>query len=283
MDRRTHRALQINERNVRQTLRVLKMSPERLLFPDEMILLHKAWSAGIMPDQCLAEMINRNAGICRDIAKHLHRPEDFEDAVAHTRIALITAIQRWDPDRGLRFSTYATKWITHTFRRYQTTHGKTIRIAEHAIFKWARIRKAYAEYIAVHHAEPTDEELANRTGLSISTIQIIRESQRIEPISINAPIQDPLGASIDERIATPANIENDYIESTLMDRISNALLSLDSDSRSILVRRFGLDGSKPETVHQIASRYKVTSLTMSDRIDGILKTIRCRYEIEDLT
>lgn len=231
----------------------------------------------------MAEMIQRNSGICRNVAKHILRQDDFEDAVAYTRIGLITAIHNWDPDRGLRFSTYATKWITHTFRRYQTTHGKTIRIAEHAIFKWARIRKAYAEYLAEYHAEPSDEELARRTGLSLGMIQSVRDSQRIEPISINAPIADTSNGSIDDCIATHANVENDYIDSTWTERISDALLSLDSDSRSILVRRFGLDGSKPETVHQIASRYKVTATTMADRIDGILATIRNRYEIEDLT
>lgn len=283
MDRRTHRSLQITERNVRLTLRVLKMYPERLLLPAEMILLHKAWSAGILPDQCMAEMIQRNSGICRNIAKHIHRHEDFEDAVAHTKIGLINALHNWDPDRGLRFSTYATKWITHTYRRYQTTHGKTIRIAEHAIFKWSKIRKAYAEYLAEHNAEPSDEELAKRTGLSLGMIQAVRDSQRIEPISISAPIADTSRGSIDDCIATHANVEDDYIESTLMERISNALLSLDSDSRSVLVRRFGLDGSKPETVHQIASRYKVTATTMNDRIEGIMETIRTRYNIEDLT
>jgi RNA polymerase primary sigma factor len=250
-----------------------------------MVLLHQAWAAGIMADECMAEMVQRNIGLCKEMAKQIHKQDDFEDAVGYCIQGLVTAIHKWDSSRGLRFSTYAMKWIIQKFRRYQTTQSKTIRVSEHTIYKWLKIRRVYAEYINQHGTPPTDEQLSGLTGLSVAMIGIARDSTRIEPVSMNALIAGTDGLSFEDvkLVGDSTSPEEEHMVDTAANRLGGALLSLDEDSRYLLVRRFGLDGSKPETIQAIASRYRTPVTVIEAQLVAIFAELRGRYEVEDLT
>ena len=271
--------------SIRQTLRALKKTPERLLSHDEMVLLHQAWAADIMADDCMAVMVHRNIGLCKEMAKQIHKQDDFEDAVAFCTQGLITAIHRWDSSRGLRFSTYAMQWIIQKYRRYQSTQSKTIRVSEHTTYKWLRIRKAYDQHVNQYGTPPTDEQLAEYTGLSVTMVGIARDSQHVQPSSISVPVAGTDGLVYEDCkvLGASTSPEETYIADTWADRLGDALLSLDEDSRYLLVRRFGLDGSKPETLRTIASRYKTPVSVIEAQIETALQSIRGRYEVEDLT
>jgi len=277
--------LQPSKSLVRQTLRALSKAPERLLSHDEMVLLHQAWAADIMPKECMAEMVHRNIGLCKEMAKQIHKQDDFEDAVAFCLQGLVTAIHRWDSTRNLRFSTYAMKWIIQKYRRYQSTQSKTIRVSEHTIYKWYRIRKAHDQHLHKYGTAPTDEQLAEYTGLSVTMVGIARASQHVEPMSLSTLIAgtDGLGFEDCKVLGVSTSPEEEYIADSWATRLGDALLSLDEDSRYLLVRRFGLDGSKPETIQTIASRYRTHVTVIEARIQEALETIRNRYDVEDLT
>lgn len=276
--------MQITERKVRATLRNLQRSPGRLLSHDEMVLLHSAWSAGVLPEECHAMMIDRNLGLCREVCKAIHDRDEFEDAVSQSTLGLILAIERWEPSRGYRFSTYATKWILQKYRRYQTGQRQTIRVSEHAIYKWLRIRKIYAEYERLHGRHPTDAELSQITGLTVEMICTVRDAQRIQPHSLNTKMTDQPTELIDMMPAGDSTSPVQAImDATMADRLGEALCSLDDDTRSIIVRRFGLDGSKPETLQQIGSRYRTHASVIEARIKTAFESIRAKYDIEDLT
>ena len=252
---------------------------------EEMVLLHQAWAADIMPKECMAEMVHRNTGLCKEMAKQIHKQDDFEDAVAFCMQGLIIAIQRWDSSRGLRFSTFAMKWIIQKYRRYQSTQSKTIRVSEHTIYKWLRIRKAHDQHLHQHGTAPTDEQLSTYTGLSVTMIGIARDSQQVQPVSINVPVSGTDGLVYEDCrvLGASTSPEEAFIAESWADRLGDALLSLDDDSRYLLVRRFGLDGSKPETLRTIASRYKTPVSVIEAQIESALASIRGRYEVEDLT
>jgi RNA polymerase primary sigma factor len=177
------------------------------------------------------------------------------------------------------------KWIIQKYRRFQSTQSKTIRVSEHTIYKWLRIRKAYDQHLHQHGIPPTDEQLSTYTGLSVTMIGIARASQHVEPMSLSTLIAgtDGLGIEDCKVLGVSTSPEDEYIADTWATRLGDALLSLDDDSRYLLVRRFGLDGSKPETLRTIASRYKTPVSVIEAQIETALASIRGRYEVEDLT
>ena len=84
---------------------------------DEMILLHYGWANGIHADDCFEAMIRHNFAFIREVCKVIQHKEHFVDACQYCVEGLIRAIEKWEPERGLRFSTYAHPWIYQKLRR----------------------------------------------------------------------------------------------------------------------------------------------------------------------
>jgi DNA-directed RNA polymerase sigma subunit (sigma70/sigma32) len=116
-------------------------------------------------------------------------------------------------------------------------------------------------------------------------VGIARDSQHVQPSSISVPVAGTDGLVYEDCkvLGASTSPEEAYIAESWADRLGDALLSLDEDSRYLLVRRFGLDGSKPETLRTIASRYKTPVSVIEAQIETALESIRGRYEVEDLT
>ena len=271
--------MQVRPSTIRQTLRKLREAPERLLSHDEMVLLHRAWSAGIHADDCLDAMIRHNYAFVREVCKVIKHKEHFTDACQYCVEGLIRAIEKWEPERGLRFSTYAHPWIYQKLRRYQSNQYRTIRIAEHALVKWHKLKRHYVILELELKRPPTDAELSERSGMSLETIDICRTAAGIEPVSMDTPVQGSELVLADTAVfgSTPS-AEHEYLAEIEEGSLTETLSKMDDETRQMLVLHYGLDGRVPQTIHMVASRYRMPPVVVKQRLTEALQRLKETYE-----
>ena len=254
--------------SVRVAIRKIKSQPDRLLTHAEELILARGYRAGIEAETCRDLLIWRNLGLAHNAAATYARDEHRDDAVAAALEGLCRAVETFDPDRGLRFSTYALHWARQRARRYAASYQETIRVAEHMVYKAHRIRKAWAHLCLELERNPTPEELEDRTGLDRATIGIARRTMALAPRSLDDPLDQSVLAAVTGGADEPFNDEHRY------DELYDAILSIDLDTRSMLVRHYGLDGRKPETLQAIAMTYGYSRQAIHSRLDSALQKIR---------
>ena len=271
--------MQVRPSIIRQTLRALDKAPERLLLPEEMVLLHRGWSSGIYADECLDAMIRHNFAFIREVCKVIKHKEHFVDACQYCVEGLIRAIEKWEPERGLRFSTYAHPWIYQKLRRYQSNQYRTIRIAEHALVKWHKLKRHYVILELELKRPPTDAELSERSGMSLETIDICRTASGIEPVSMDTQVQGSELVLGDTAVfGSTQSAEDEYLAEIEEGSLTEALSKMDDETRQMLVLHYGLDGRVPQTIHMVASRYRIPPVVVKERIHKALAELRSIHE-----
>lgn len=181
------------------------------------------------------------------------------DLISEGNIGLVKAVERFNPNKGAKLSTYAAWWIKQAVKRALSNQGRTIRIPVHMNDKISRMRRVESQLQEEFGREPTDEELAEE--LSIPQAKIVR--MRLagnRATSLNAKLQGDDGAELgdlvgDERTRTSA----DLIErEELATKALRYLEGLDERERLILIMRFGLDGQQRRTLEEVGEKFNVT-------------------------
>ena len=244
-----------------------------------MVLLHSGWMHDIMRDECLDAMVQHNLGFIRDVCKVIKHKEHFIDACQYCVEGVIRAIEKWEPERGLRFSTYAHPWIYQKLRRYQSNQLKTIRIAEHAVIKWHKLRRFYALLEIELGRPPTDEELSFKSGMTIDTIESCRTAHGLEPVSMHHGIQGTDLALYESAVfgSTPS-AEDEYLATEEAGTALDYLSRLDDQTRQMVVLHLGLDGRVPQTIHMVASRYRLPAVVVKQRLTEAIGELRKQIE-----
>lgn len=181
------------------------------------------------------------------------------DLIAEGNIGLMKAIDRFDPTKGAKVSTYAAWWIKQGIRRALSNQSKTIRLPVHVGDKLLHLRRAEARLHQELGRPPSDEELSSELGLSLQNITQYRAAA-MRPVSLDAPIGDDDSASIaevvaDDQATTPAQNLQDKTDQALIGEI---LPQLDERERQIIRARFGLDGQEEKTLEEIGLTFGVT-------------------------
>jgi RNA polymerase primary sigma factor len=181
------------------------------------------------------------------------------DLVSEGNIGLMKAVERFDPAKGGKLSTYAAWWIKQSIKRALANQSKTIRLPVHLVDKISKMRLVSLRMSEELGREPADDELADEIGISSRIVSQLK-TVSIRPASLDAPISDEdsteFGETVgDEDAQTPFELLRDK---NLRDGMSDLLEVLNDRERKIIFQRFGLDGGKPMTLEEVGKKFKVT-------------------------
>jgi RNA polymerase primary sigma factor len=181
------------------------------------------------------------------------------DLISEGNIGLIKAVERFDPARGGKLSTYSAWWIKQSIKRALANQSKTIRLPVHLVDKIWKMRRVSLQMSEELGREPTDEEFAEEIGISSAKLSQLK-TVSMRPASLEASISDDdsteLGEIVgDEEARTPFEL---FSEKNMRDELGEVLEVLDARERKIIFERFGLEGGKPKTLEEVGRRFGVT-------------------------
>jgi RNA polymerase primary sigma factor len=181
------------------------------------------------------------------------------DLISEGNIGLMKAVERFDPAKGGKLSTYGSWWIKQSIKRALANQSKTIRLPVHLVDKVSKMRRAAGRLYEELGREPTDEELSAELGTSIGRVAQLRLAA-LRPASLDAPLGDEDSDSLatvvaDERASTPYEDLEEKMDTRML---RDLVKTLDPREAAILRARFGLDGAQRKTLEEIGRRYGVT-------------------------
>ena len=252
-----------------------------LLTPKEEIALAKRIKCG---DKAAREhMIKANLRLVVKIAR------DYEgmgvpllDLISEGNIGLMKGVERFNPGKGAKLSTYASWWIKQAIKRALSNQAKTIRLPVHVVDRLALIRKAEVRLREIFDREPTDEEVAEELDLDTKKVRQYRDASRA-PVSLDAPVGDDDSSRVSEIIAD-SNAANPFEEirrGTDTELVREVLATLTERESSILALRFGLNGDNEMTLEDVGERFGVTRERIRQIQELALKKLRTKMEERD--
>ena len=251
-----------------------------LLTPQEEIELARRIKRG--DKKAREQMIKANLRLVVKIAR------DYEgyglpllDLINEGNIGLMKGVERFDPKKGAKLSTYAAWWIKQAIKRALANQSKTIRLPVHVVDKLFHLRRAAAKLEEVLGREATDDELAEELDYPVARVKLLRRAD-IRPTSLEAPIGDDETNRVadvvkDESADTPYEQLEEKTNSAL---VHEMVETLDAREKAILRQRFGLDGDERKTLEEIGEQFGVTRERIRQIEEIALKKLRKR--IQDL-
>jgi RNA polymerase primary sigma factor len=232
---------------------------EKLLTHEEEMDLGRRVRAG--DKKAREKLIEKNLRLVVSVAKKYRGMGlPFGDLIQEGNIGLMKAVEKFDPDRGYRFSTYATWWIRQAVQRAVADKGRTIRVPAHMGEKIRKMARVYNELAVELSRDPTDEEVAKRLGWDVDRVKDVK-SAIPDATSLNRPLSSEedsseLGDLIEDERET--RIASQVVRELETHRLLESVERLPERQRRVLVRRYGLDGKDPATIAGLSEELGVS-------------------------
>ncbi len=250
----------------------------KLLTPEQEIELANRVKAG--DEQAREQMIKANLRFVVKIAREydgIGLP--LMDLISEGNIGLMKAVERFDPSRGARLSTYSAWWIKQSIKRALANQSKTIRLPMHLVWTISKMHQVGRNLQQTLGREATDEEIGDELGINASRVAQMRVAA-IRPASLDARVGDEDSGTLadlveDQNAEAPHHrLQEEATKSMLREMVER----LNPREASIISARFGLDGTPAKTLEEVGEQFQVTRERVRQIESKALSKLRAKLE-----
>lgn len=250
------------ERNLRSSIKSIKKIEVEVGMPQTQMFktFHSLMTAQAKDKRAKDDLAKANLRLVVNIAKkYVNRGLHFLDLIQEGNIGLMKAVEKFEFERGFKFSTYATWWIRQAITRAIADQSRTIRVPVHMVETLNKINKIKRTFIQEHGREPSYAELAKELNIDEKKIKNIIKISK-EPISLETPVGDSEDASIKDFIESDTDFSpsDTVTNNDLKERVREVLKSLTPREEKVLKMRFGIDVASEHTLEEVGKDFSVT-------------------------
>lgn len=235
-----------------------EISKTELLTPAEEVKLAAKIKKG--DKKAREQMIKANLRLVVKIAQDYSKYGlPLQDLISEGNIGLMKAVERFDPKKGGKLSTYAAWWIKQGIKRALANQSKTIRLPVHMVDKISKLRRITDALSEAYGREPTDEELCEETGIPMKKISLLKRAA-MRPTSLDAPVGDDDRSNYAEIIGDEHAVDpfEALSEKNMHRQLDDLMEVLDERESKIIDARYGISGKTPMTLEEVGREFGIT-------------------------